>query len=224
MDEKPPSTMPLELPTAEQHRELRRIAHERNWGLAFVLVGWLHLLAFSSCYYLTIVQDYHGSLGYLLIWVGELFAVWLIFRMCGGARRASQAAPDLERLIRRVWLAYFLLAFNLGSLNTLRGHHFFEFFPAMASLATFGLIMMTVVVDRRFFAAVVIMFCGGLLMATLLMHAYLIFAVAWWLVLNGIGVTLLRRERQPTDPDVRHPFDLRLHAPDCLANRHTADS
>ena len=37
------------------------------------------------------------------------------------------------------------------------------------------------------------MFAGGLLMAAFLLHAYLIFALAWSLVLNTIGVTLLLR-------------------------------
>jgi hypothetical protein len=181
-----------ELPTAEQRRALRQIARERNWGLSLMLVGWLHLLAFLSCYYLTIMQDYHGSLGYMTIWVGELIGVWLIFRLCGGPRGPGQAAAPLELLVRRIWIAYFVLAFNLGSLNTLAGYDRYRFFPAMASLAAFAFIMMSVVVDRRFFWAVLTVFLSGLLMAYILLHAYLIFAVAWWLVLNGIGAMLLR--------------------------------
>jgi hypothetical protein len=33
-------------------------------------------------------------------------------------------------------------------------------------------------------------------MAANLLHAYLIFALAWWLVLNGIGLSLIRQRRQ----------------------------
>jgi hypothetical protein len=54
---------------------------------------------------------------------------------------------------------------------------------------------MTFAVSRRFFAAVLVMFASGLLMAAYLPHAYLTFAVAWWLVLNGIGFRLLRAGR-----------------------------
>ena len=68
----------------------------------------------------------------------------------------------------------------------------FELFPAMASLASFAFLMMTFAVHRRFFAAVLVMFPAGLLMAAFLLHAYLIFGLAWWLVLNGVGLTLLR--------------------------------
>jgi hypothetical protein len=181
------------LPSTDQRRHLDRIARKRRWGPALLLIGWLHLLAFSLCHYLTVGQEYHGSAGYLLVWVGELCGVWLIFRLCGGTRGVGQVAPPLERFIRRVWIAYFILAFNLGSLNTLRGHHLFELFPAMASLASFALILMSVVLSWRFFGAVLMMFFGGLLMAAELRHAYLIFAVAWWAVLSGIGLTLLRR-------------------------------
>ncbi len=181
-------------PSTEHARyALTRIAHERRWGLALVLLGWWHLLAFGGCYYLTIAAEYHGLAGYLLIWIGELAGTWLIFRGCGGRRRADQPVAPLEQFVRRVWLAYLVLAFNLGTLNTLRGHRLFEFFPAMASLASFAMIVMSVTVDRRFFAAVVVMFASGLLMAANLLHAYLIFALAWWAILNGIGTVLLRK-------------------------------
>jgi hypothetical protein len=41
-------------------------------------------------------------------------------------------------------------------------------------------------------AAVLVMFGCGLFMAAYLLHAYLVFAVAWWLVLNGIALQLCR--------------------------------
>ena len=157
------------------------------------------MLAFSFCYYLTIVRDYHESAGYLAVWVAELLIVGLIFRLCGGSRSTGEQTP-LSRFVARVWIAYFLLAFNLGSMNTLRGHELFELFPAMASLASFAFLVMTFAVSRRFFAAVLVMFAAGLLMAAYLLHAYLIFAVAWWAVLQGIGWVLLLREREPSGP------------------------
>jgi hypothetical protein len=126
--------------------------------------------------------------------------MWLIFRVCGGVRRTDTPVLPVETFIRRVWITYFVLAFNLGSLNTLRGHALFEFFPAFASLASFAFIMMSVVVSGRFFVAVVIMFCSGLLMAAHLYHAFLIFALAWWVVLQGIGWALLGKEGLAPEP------------------------
>jgi hypothetical protein len=178
--------------TLSQLDQLARLARQRRWGLALLLVAWLHLLAFSLCWYLTVGRGYHGASGYMAIWVGELCGVGLIFRRCGGPRPAD-AAPPLARFVFRVWVAYFLLAFNLGTMNTLRGHQLFELFPAMASLASFAFLVMAFAVSPRFFAAVVVMFAAGLLMSAYLLHAYLIFALAWWLVLNGIGLGLLWR-------------------------------
>jgi hypothetical protein len=186
-----------ELATPPQVEAFLRLARQRRWGLSLALVGWLHLLAFGVCYYLTIVRDYHEPAGYLAVWVGELLGVGLIFRLCGGPRPAEQARQPLERLVVRVWVSYLLLVFNLGTLNTLRGHRMFEFFPATATLASFAFLVMTFVLSRRFFAAVLVLFGSGLLMAAYLLHAYLVFALAWWLVLNGIGLRLLRTRPVP---------------------------
>ncbi len=187
--------VPMELATEEQRAQLAKVAYERHWGPALLLVGWLHLFVFTFCYYLTIVKDYHDSTGYLFVWIGEVLGAWLIFRVCGGARRADSAPAPLELYLRRVWITYFILAFNLGSMNTLRGHRFFEFFPAIASLASFAFIMLAIVVQRKFFIAMLVMFGSGLLMAAFMPHAYLIFALAWWLVLQGVGITLWQGHR-----------------------------
>lgn len=175
------------LTTQGQREAFLAIAERRRWDLAFLVLAWVHLGAFAACWVLTVFRNYHDSAGYLGIWVGELLAMAVVFRVCGGKRPPELVPGALERFVRRVWIAYFLLAFNLGSLNTLRGHALFEFFPAMASLGSFAFIVLTLVLHRDFFVAVVILFCSGLLMAAQLTHAYLIFALAWWLVLTGIG-------------------------------------
>jgi hypothetical protein len=187
---------PPEGPIEGRHGELVKVALQRNWGLSFMLAGWLHLLAFSFCYYLTLIENYHAATGYLLIWIGELIGMWLIFRICGGARSPATPPAPLETFIRRVWLGYFVLAFDLGSLNNLRGHELFEFFPAIAALASFGFMMMSIVIHWKFFGAVLVMFASGLLMAAFFVHAYLVFGLAWWLVLGGISVGLWLERRQ----------------------------
>jgi len=186
-----------ELSTPSQRDQLERQARQRRWGLALLLVAWLHLLAFSLCYYLTVVCVYNEAPGYLAVWGGELCGVALIFHLCGRSGRAEKS-PPLARFVVRVWIAYFVLAFNLCSMNTLRGHRMFELFPAMASLASFAFLVMTFTVNRRFFAAVLVMFAAGLLMAAFLLHAFLVFGVAWWLVLNGVGLSLLWSRRAST--------------------------
>jgi hypothetical protein len=183
-----------ELATPAQRDQLLRLSRRRRWGLSLLLLGWLHLLAFLICYYMTIVCKYNGAPGYLTVWGAELCGMALIFRLCGGPRSAEAPLP-LARFVVRVWATYFLLAFNLCSLNALRGHVMFELFPAMASLGSFGFMVMSFVIDRRFYAAVLVLFAAGLLEAANLPHAFLVFALAWWLVLNGVGVALLRQRR-----------------------------
>src|SRR5438046_2116911 len=104
-------------PTKDEHDNLEQIAQKRNWGLSLLLVGWLHLLAFSFCHFLTVVQNYHESAGYLAVWLAEVFGIWLIFRICGRSRAADPRPQPLELFVRRVWITYFILAFNLGSMN-----------------------------------------------------------------------------------------------------------
>jgi len=186
-----------ELASPEQRAELLAIAHERRWGLACILTGWLHLLAFALCYYLTVARAYHAAPGYLAVWGGELLGMGLIFHRAARRRPAAAPLPPLARFIVRVWVAYFLLAFSLATMNALRGHALFELFPATASLASFGFLVLTFAVQRRFFAAVLVMFLAGQLMAAHLLHAYLIFAVAWCVVLNGLGLLLLAGPRVP---------------------------
>jgi hypothetical protein len=179
-----------------QVAELAEVARQRRWAVTFLLLGWWHLVAFLACWYLTNKVNYHHSPGYLAIWVTEFVGMGLLFRLVGGPR--STPVGPLEAIVQRVWLAYFVLAFNLGSLNTLRGHAMFEFFPAIATLASFAFIVLTVLVDGRYFLAVLVMFASGLLMAANFLHAFGIFAVAWWIVLEGIGGYLLVAERRAT--------------------------
>src|SRR5262249_688802 len=87
------------LATPSQVADLLGVARRRRWGLSLALAGWLHLLAFSTCYGLTVVADYHEPAGYLSVWAGELLGVWLIFRVCGGRRPAGEPRGPLERFV-----------------------------------------------------------------------------------------------------------------------------
>ena len=91
------------LATPAQVQQLLAVARQRRWGLVLIMVGWLHLLAFSLCHYLSVVRAYHDAAGYLAIWVAELLAMGLIFRLCGGTRPLDP--PPLEpRTLHRPYL------------------------------------------------------------------------------------------------------------------------
>src|SRR5206468_2170063 len=86
--------VPQELSTPLQRQQLAELARRRRWGLSLLLIGWLHLLAFSLCYYLTVARGYHEAPGYLAVWLGELCGAGLIFRLCGGPGDVRQRAAD----------------------------------------------------------------------------------------------------------------------------------
>jgi hypothetical protein len=192
--------------TPAQRNQFCAIARQQRWPQALILTGWLHLLAFSCCYYLTIVQNYHEPAGYLSLWMAEFVGMGLIFLICRRSAAIDIPSSPLTRFVVHIAIAYFVLAFNLATMNALRGHRLFELFPAMASLASFAFLALTFAISRRFFVAVLVMFVAGLLMAAFLLHAYLFFAIAWWLVLNGIGITLWARQPTSVPQTLPAPF------------------
>ena len=73
-----------------------------------MLIGWLHLLAFSICYYLTIACNYNEAAGYLAVWgARNCCGVALIFPIL---RRSAVNEPSLPlaRFVVRIWISYFL--------------------------------------------------------------------------------------------------------------------
>ena len=192
--------IPVEWVAARQKEQmlgqLEATAAARNWALALAVVGWLHLGVFVSCHYLSSVRDYHYPPVFAALWAAELMGVAAAFRLCGGRRGPKPAIQPIERLVRRIWGAYFVLAVSVTMLNGTAGHTHFVLLPAIASLASFAFIMMTVLVTWRFFGAVLVMFASGLLMAAHPHYAYVIFGVAWWFVLERIAMMLWQNRRR----------------------------
>lgn len=192
--------LPVEwVPARERERmvsQLEATAAGRNWGVALVVAGWVHLGVFMLCHYLSSVWDYHHRAVFVALWVGELAAVAAVFRLCGGRRGAEPAVSALERVVRRIWGAYLILAINVTVLNGTAGHARFVLLPAIASLASFSFIMMTVLVTWRFFGPVLVMFASGLVMVHNPQYAYLVFGVAWWIVLERAGMVLWQKRRE----------------------------
>ena len=79
-----------EIATPEQVHQLLWLARRRRWGLSLLLIGWLHLLAFSICYYMTIVSNYNEAPGYLAVWGAELVRHGLISVFAAAAGRRSR--------------------------------------------------------------------------------------------------------------------------------------
>jgi hypothetical protein len=172
--------------------DLDRVAARDRWGRALMLVGWIHLAVFGACYGLDLWGNV-PDIVYLALWGAELGAVILALRAVAGPGWYRTTA--LAGIMMRLWITFLILSFNLASLNTLSGREVIWFKPPLASISTFGFMVMAYLIDARFFILAVHMYFTGLLMVTFPRHAFGIYALSWWSALEGLGLVLERRRQ-----------------------------
>ncbi len=177
----------------EEARELGRIAVQERWGLVLTAIGWLHLAVFLSSYALARSGD-ETPLHYMGPWIGEaVLTAWILRRGLVRPGQRTEPLPGLFALVVRIWVTFLIVALNTVSLNRLTGLDHVWFRPVLASLSTFAFAMMAWLLHYGFFGPAVLMSLSGLLMARFPEHAYLFYALGWWISLNGIGLTLERK-------------------------------
>jgi hypothetical protein len=170
--------------------EFRQVVLAERWGLGLSTIGWVHLGTFLTCH----VMFQSGNLApppYLGLWLLEFVAVVVVLRrmVTGNGRHA---APPLVGLLARVWITFIILGFSVASLNNLTGRPPDWFKPVWGTLSTFGFAMMAWLVSLWFLVPAVQMSITGALMASFPGHAYLIYAVSWWVVLQAVALVLER--------------------------------
>lgn len=173
--------------------DLDFVASRDRWGLALMAVGWVHLAVFLVCHLLHVSGD-RREIHYVLAWGLELLGVILVLRAIAG--RGWYRSTPLAGLIARVWITFLILSFNLASLNNLTGMDQLWFKPPLSTLSSFGFMTMAYLLGWRFFIPAVQMYFTGLLMALHPDHCYLIYALSWWVALQGIGLILERRRQR----------------------------
>jgi hypothetical protein len=173
--------------------QLERMALVENHGLIYLLLGWEHLVACAVSNYLMAnvhLQAPHRW-PYLIPWVVwasvALATVWLV------RRRAAEDTSPLGAINYRVWATFFLLCGNVVVLNLLAGVPVFVFLPVLATLSSFAFSVLAWVVSRRFLAASLVMFLTGPWIALFPAYGFLIYGCAWFLVLQTLGICLLRK-------------------------------
>ncbi len=82
----------------------------------------------------------------------------------------------------------------------------------MLAMLPFTFLAMSFVINRRFYVAVLVMFAAGLLEASNLPHAFLVFALAWWLVLNERRRIAAATAGGSSRPDEERPPDAPIPA------------
>lgn len=173
-------------------RELADVVTHAPWGLALILVGWVHLVVFLACHLLHASGD-RTKHYYLALWLIELIAVLVIMRRMLG--RGWSRATLLVQLAFRIWITFLILSFNLASLNTLTGYKLEWFKPAWATLSSFVFMTLAWLCSIWFLAPAVFMYFAGLLMLALPKWPYAIYAVSWWLILQVLGIQLARKRQ-----------------------------
>jgi hypothetical protein len=169
--------------------EASRAASRGRWGRALMIAGWVHLAIFLGCqaiYDPKVASDPRHA----LLWIADLAALVLIFRVQAGRRWYGESAA--AALVVRVWGTFSILAFNMATLNTLSGWSHDWFKPTWASLGTFGFATMAWLFGPRFLIPAVQMFFTGLLMVRFPGWNYLIYGLSWWLALQYVGWALER--------------------------------
>jgi hypothetical protein len=170
--------------------DLEHVAMRDRWGRVFLAIGWIHLAFFLVCQAIYSNGD-RRSLHFLSLWTLELVANLIAFRRIAGPgwRRSTPLAPVLVR----VWATFFILSFNVASLNTLTGFEIEWFKPVWGTLSTFGFATTAYLVNLWYFAPAVLMYFSGLLMVRYPDHQYLIYGISWWFTLMVLGAILERR-------------------------------
>jgi hypothetical protein len=171
--------------------ELDRVALRDRWGLALILVGWLHLAVFVICQALYGTGDRAKS-HFLPLWGVDLVASCLIFRrfLVGPSRGPT---PSLLTLVARIWITFLILAFSTASLNSLVGFETDWFKAIWATLSTFGFATMAWIFHLRFLVPAVQMSLSALLIAQYPDYAYGIYGATWCIALCTVGLALERR-------------------------------
>ncbi len=209
---------PVDLQTryAHLHREmvhrLEQTALRDNYGLLLSLVGWEHLAACAVSHYFVEVMQLQRPYRwpYLVVWLAwAVMALATVQRFRGGAPGGKS---PLLPISDRIWAMFFLLCADVVILNITVGLPVFVFLPVLATLASFALAMMTILISRRFLAAIVVMFTTGMACARFPACGFLIYGVGWLVILQTMGIILWCKRRTgcpraaaPTAETAREP-------------------
>lgn len=200
-------TIPMREPASElnsQHAALHAAmlsrledtAARENHGLIYTLLGWEHLAACAATNYLIehVRLEHPHRWPYLLPWVAWVVVALATVRLVRG--RVPEGQSPLGVILFRTWLIFFLLCGNVVALNLAAGLPLLIFLPVLATLSSFALSLLTALVSRRFLPAVLLMIATGVAIARLPQYGFLIYGVSWLVILQGLGIVLMRRRQE----------------------------
>ncbi|WP_169977067.1 hypothetical protein [Tautonia rosea] len=176
---------------AELRTDLLRVALRDGWDRVLMTLGWIHLVFFAVHQWAAMALN--AKWPHLTLWPLELVLVLALLNVMLG-KGWTKTSP-LIGILTRVWATSLIIGFNAVTLNGMTGLGFRWYFLVWAGLATFGFATTAWLCGIRFLIPAVLMYFVGLAMVPMINWSFLMIGVAWWAILQGIGLSL-RRERQ----------------------------
>ncbi|MBY0525408.1 MAG: hypothetical protein K2R98_18520 [Gemmataceae bacterium] len=196
-----PADSPANL--AERYRLLRhdtleefeRTAARENYWLIYTLLGWTNLLACAvSHYFVEVMHLQAPNYGpFVLLWAGQIVVALGATTLAGGSWKTAHL-PLLAH-VNRLCTVFVLLCWNVAVLNVLLGLPIFVLLPALATLSSFMLLVLSMMLSARLVVAALAMFVTGSLMAFYPRIGFLLYGAGWLLVLQTAGVIFFRKRR-----------------------------
>jgi hypothetical protein len=192
------------LPTtlAERHFALRReslegferTAFKENYWLTYTLLGWTNLIACAVSQYLVAMLQVQDYWPYVALWATQIGVALGLTTLVGGSWKTDHL-PILAH-VNRIGTVFVLLCWNVAVLNVLLGLPIFVLAPVLATLSSFTLLILSMILSRWLIAAALVMFATGSLMALFPQVSFLIYGAGWLLVLQTLGVIFFRKRRR----------------------------
>ena len=174
--------------------EFDRTAFRENYWLTYSLLGWTNMLACAISHYFVQVLHIQDPWPYLALWIGQVVVALAGTTLAGGSWKTDQL-PLLAQ-VNRIGTVFVLLCFNVAALNVLLGLPVFELLPVLATLSSFTLLMLAMLLSPRLLLAALAMFLTGPLMAWFPKVGFLLYGTAWLLILQTLGVIFFCRRKR----------------------------
>lgn len=174
---------------------LEQTAAVENHWLVFTLLGWENMAACVVSHYLVQSAGESGVARWPLavVWSAQIVVALLTTAVISGRPRFEDS--PLQSIVRRVAGVFVLLSCNVVVLEALAGLPTLTLLPVLATLSSFALLMLAAMISGRFVAAALTLFAAGGLMARFPAYGFLVYGIAWLVVLQGLGVIFLHKRR-----------------------------
>lgn len=174
---------------------LEQTAAVENLWLVLTLLGWENM---AACFVSQLLVWSAGGAAVArwplaVVWLVQIVVALVTISVISGRPRFEDS--PLQSIVRRVAGVFVLLCCNVAVLEALAGLPTLTLLPVLSTVSSFALLMLAATISPRFVAAALFLFAAGTLMARLPAYGFLIYGVAWLIVLQTLGVLFWSKRR-----------------------------